>query len=76
MGPEWLAPGQLSHGIANPLKGEAMFKIGVLLVYLTHLIISGSLQLKTGGGLDPLGKPTPPPPPSAVDAGGGLDPFG
>jgi hypothetical protein len=53
-----------------------MLKIGVLLVYLMHLIISGGLHLKTGGGLDPLGKPTPPPASSSIDSGGGLDPDG
>ena len=50
-----------------------MLRIAVLIVYLTHLIYSG--QLKTGGGLDPLGKTTSPPLPR-VEAGGGTDPNG
>ena len=51
-----------------------MLRVAVLIVYLTHLIYAG--QLKSGGGLDPNGKPTPPPAPVTVDQGSGLDPMG
>ena len=50
-----------------------MLRIAVLIVYLTHLFFAG--QLKTGGGLDPLGKTTSPPSPR-VEGGGGTDPNG
>jgi hypothetical protein len=50
-----------------------MLRIAVLIVYLTHLIFTG--QLKSGGGLDPDGKPSSPPP-TKVESGGGLDPNG
>ncbi len=50
-----------------------MLRIAVLIVYLTYLIFAG--QVKTGGGLDPLGKTTSPPSPR-VDGGGGTDPNG
>jgi hypothetical protein len=58
------------------MKGEAMLRIAFLVVYFTHLIFSGNLQPKAGGGLDPLGHSTPTPPPPVENAGGGLDPLG
>ncbi len=53
-----------------------MLRIAFLVVYFTHLIFSGNLQPKAGGGLDPLGHSTPTPPPPVENAGGGLDPLG
>jgi hypothetical protein len=54
-----------------------MLKIALLVVYFTHLFLSGNVHAKGGGSLDPLGHSAPPPsPPDTVDSGGGNNPWG
>ena len=55
-------------------KGEAMLRVAFLVLYFTHLFISGSIHTKSGGGLDPLGLFASPLP--STDVGGGTDPNG
>lgn len=50
-----------------------MLRLVVLLLYLIASYSAG--QIKTGGGLDPDGKPAQPPP-ATGDIGGGWDPNG
>lgn|GEM_PF-3529543 len=49
-----------------------MLRLVLLVLYL--IASSASLHTKQGGGIDPLGLTTPPPP--QTDGGGGVDPLG
>lgn len=60
-----------------PEVDNAMLKIALLVVYFTHLLLSGNFHAKGGGSADPLGHSAPPPPsPDTVDSGGGNNPWG
>lgn len=53
-----------------------MLRLVLLLLYLMASSFT-SPQAKQGGGIDPLGLNTPPPPPqNQTDQGGGIDPLG
>jgi hypothetical protein len=53
-----------------------MLRIALLVVYFTHLFLSGNIHAKGGGSVDPLGHSVPPPQPDTVDSGGGNNPWG
>jgi hypothetical protein len=57
-----------------PLKGEAMLRLVLLVLYLAASL-SVSTHTKIGGGLDPNGLKAPPTT-TTVDSGGGWDPDG
>lgn len=47
-----------------------------LVSLVAFLFLTSSSLVKEGGGLDPLGQNSNPPPPAVTDEGGGLDPLG
>jgi hypothetical protein len=50
-----------------------MLRIALLVVYFSHLFLSGNIHAKG----DPLSHSAPPPPPPVtVDSGGGNNPWG
>ena len=62
--------------VTVPKKGKSMLRLVLLLLYLMASS-SMSPQTKQGGGIDPLGLNTPPPPPQTQpDQGGGINPLG